>query len=182
MLRRLDGIPGVAESRVDWTGRFLLLALEPGADAAAAASAALALLGPGASRLDSAAASEQVEAFRRGERWMRAGETVEMSREEARVLARRTAERVTREEGLAPEEAAAVLAALDEALTEGLRRLHEPGAVPRGDAAGVAGLLQPVEARLRESLPEGRAARVAAALRRAFLVATGRTGGSRGTR
>ncbi len=177
MLRRLDGIPGVAESRVDWSGKFVLLGLAPGADREAVAATALALLGSRAGRLDPAAAAEQVAAFRRGERWMRAGETIEMSREEARVLSRRFAERAASEEGLATEETTRVMAALDEAISAATRRVHESGEAPRADPSRIQELLAPVEARLREFLPEDRAARVAAALRRGFREAMGRAGG-----
>jgi hypothetical protein len=161
---------------VDWTGRFLLLALSPGADPVAVTEAALGLLAPRAGRLTPEAAAEQVAGFRRGERWMRTGETMLMSREEARVLSRRFAETAAREEGLSEDETARVMAALDEAISEAARRIHESGEPPRVDPARLPELLAPVAARCREFLTEERATRVAKALLRAFRQAIGQRG------
>jgi hypothetical protein len=89
VLARLDSIPGVAESRVDWTGRRFLLTLDHGAQSAQVATAAAETLGQGAFALDPEETRAALDAYRRGEAWMRAGETLRLSRYEAAALAKR---------------------------------------------------------------------------------------------
>ena len=97
MLARLDEIPGVSESRVDWTGRRFLLHLEPGAKEERVAEAAEDALGEGAHTLDEEGTRAALEALRKGEAWMRAGETLRLSRHEAGVLAKRYGEEAAQE-------------------------------------------------------------------------------------
>jgi hypothetical protein len=92
VLARLDEIPGVSESRVDWTGRRFLLQLEPSAREERVAEAAEDTLGEGAYTLDESGTRAALEAMRKGEAWMRAGETLRLSRHEAGVLAQRHGE------------------------------------------------------------------------------------------
>jgi hypothetical protein len=85
----LDEIPGVADSRVDWTGKRFLLTLEEGAGKDQVGEEAAGALGEGARLLDEDEVREVLASYRKGETWMRAGETLQLSRFEAGVLARR---------------------------------------------------------------------------------------------
>ena len=89
MLARLDSIPGVAESRVDWTGRRFLLTLDTGAAPTEVARSARETLGEGAFVLDADDTRAALATYRTGEAWMRAGETLRLSRYEAGALAKR---------------------------------------------------------------------------------------------
>jgi hypothetical protein len=100
VLARLDEIDGVAESRVDWTGRRFLLHLERGADEERVAGAGAETLGQGTRRLDGGETSEALDAFEKGEAWMRAGETLRLSRHEAEVLGLRYGTEAGEELGL----------------------------------------------------------------------------------
>ena len=97
MLARLDRIHGVTESRVDWTGRRFLLRVEPDASASLVAKEAEVALGDGASILDIDETSAALGDLRRGEAWMRAGETLRLSQHEAQVLGKRCAEEAASE-------------------------------------------------------------------------------------
>jgi hypothetical protein len=85
----LDEIPGVAASRVDWTGKRFLIELAPRADAPRVARDSARALGQGATVLDAEGTRAAVDAFRAGEAWMRAGETLRLSHHEAQALASR---------------------------------------------------------------------------------------------
>src|SRR5262245_63711657 len=87
-MARLDSIPGVAASRVDWTGKHFLLTLPDSANQGDVQSQAAEML-KGAHVLDGEAAKEVIDSYRGGEKWLRAGETVQLSRFEAGVLAKR---------------------------------------------------------------------------------------------
>lgn len=114
MLASLDEVDGVLESRVDWTGRRFLLKLGPEVPADTVASRADEALGGGSRRLDPEAERQATDSFLRGtETWMRAGETLKLSRTEARILA----ERYGRE--------AAASAGLDEQQTQNLTGIME---------------------------------------------------------
>lgn len=96
MLARLDKIDGVSESRVDWTGQKVLIRLKSGADSDRVSAQAAKHLGSGAVRLSAARETEQIDGFRRGEPWLRAGETLELSRHESKVLGKSLAARAGR--------------------------------------------------------------------------------------
>jgi hypothetical protein len=86
VLAKLDKIEGVAHSRVDWTGRTILIHLENSADADTVAAQAGVHLGLGSTRLPRSREADCVESFRRGDPWLRAGQTLELSRRESKVL------------------------------------------------------------------------------------------------
>ena len=168
MLARLDGIEGVEASRVDWTGRHLLLVLKPGADSRRAVAEAKGLLGGRARRLGAAEEAAEVAAFERGEPWMRVGESARLSGREAEVLSARLAAQVAEGAGLDESEAARVATVLREELTAAFERAHEAGGeVRRLDAELPEGLAR-VERRLGPLLPAGRAEKVRKALRDAL--------------
>ena len=100
MLARLDEIPGVAESRVDWTGKRFLLTLEGGAGKRRVAEEAIDTLGEGARTLEEDEVRVVLDSYRKGEAWMRAGETLQLSRFEAGVLAKRYGSEAAAELGL----------------------------------------------------------------------------------
>ncbi len=127
MLARLDEVEGVKASRVDWSGRYVLLELEPEADVSRAIRGAQAVLGERVRRLPARDESSQVAAFRKGEPWMRAGESSRMSRREAEVLSGRFTERVAREAGLDEAETARLGAILREEISGAFERAHDAG-------------------------------------------------------
>ena len=100
MLAQLDDLEGVAESRVDWTGVRFLLSLDTDAPPLRVAEAAAEILGEGARILDESETRAAVDAYRKGETWMRAGETLRLSEFEAGVLARRYGGEAAQELGL----------------------------------------------------------------------------------
>jgi len=130
VLARLDEIEGVHESRVDWSGTRFLLILSPGADEERVAGAARQALGPGTAVLDRKREHEAVEAFHRGESWMRAGETLHLSHEEARVLGERFAHQAADELGLTREQTARLSTILGAACAKRFEGLHESGRPP----------------------------------------------------
>ena len=127
MLARLDEVEGVTASRVDWSGRYVLLELEPEADASRAVRKATAVLGQPVRRLPARDEASQVEAFRKGEPWMRAGESSRMSRRESEVLSGRITEQVARDAGLDEAETGRLGALLREELAGAFERAHEAG-------------------------------------------------------
>ena len=86
MLAQLEKMDGVLEVRVDWTGRTLLFHVKDSADPDAVAAHANKHLGGKASRLDERRAAECVAGYQRGEPWLRAGETLQLSKHESKVL------------------------------------------------------------------------------------------------
>lgn len=94
MLAQLDRLEGVAESRVDWSGREILIRLRTGASPDGVAASAVAHLGSRAQRADPAAA---IKSFRDGDPWMRAGETLKLSKHESIVLGRHYAAQASRD-------------------------------------------------------------------------------------
>ncbi len=96
----MDEIAGVAQSRVDWTGMRFLLALEKGASEEHVGGQATITLGEGVRLLDGDQVREVLNSYRKGETWMRAGETLQLSRFEAGVLAQRYGGEAAAEIGL----------------------------------------------------------------------------------
>jgi len=165
VLARLDEVPGVRESRVDWTGRYVLLALEDGADEARVAGEASSLLGDGAARLDRGREAEQVDAYRRGEPWMRAGETLRLSRAEARIIAEREGARAAREAGLDADASRRMVAVLEDELAAAFERVERrDGPVERGLGTELPLARERALARCREFLTPEQVARLEAAL------------------
>jgi protein tyrosine phosphatase (PTP) superfamily phosphohydrolase (DUF442 family) len=124
VLARLDGIPGVAESRVDRSGRRFLLTLDPGADEAGIAREARSELGSDAEVLDPDAEAALLASRRRGELWVTADETIRLSREEASILAARFGEESAREIGLDAEKTRQLVAVLEREVAAAFERFH----------------------------------------------------------
>ena len=134
MLARLDRIHGVTESRVDWTGRRFLLRVDPDASALLVAKEAEAALGDGASILDADETSAALGELRRGEAWMRAGETLRLSRHEAQVLGKRCAEEASSEMGLDEAATRRLVDVFTNELNAAFERTH---AAKRGDRSQI---------------------------------------------
>jgi len=124
VLARLDEIPGVAESRVDRSGRRFLLTLDPGADEAGVARSAQDALGSDAEVLDHETESELLASRRRGELWVTSAETIQLSREEAGILAARFGEEAAEEIGLAPEKTRKLVDVLEKEVAAAFERFH----------------------------------------------------------
>lgn len=125
MLARLDELPGVEASRVDWTGRLFLLELEPGADVEAVVRHADAKLGGGARRLDAGRERTIAAGHVAGtSTWMRAGETLKLSRTEAGILARKHGEAAAREAGLPPEQTGRLIGVIERETFAAFERIH----------------------------------------------------------
>lgn len=124
MLARLDEIEGVAESRVDWTGRRFLLALDRGADKVHVRERAVDTLGEGARPLDDDDVRDVLDSYRKGETWMRAGETLQLSRFEAGVLAKRYGNEAAAEIGLDEEGTRKLVALFEQELNRAFDRTH----------------------------------------------------------
>lgn len=123
MLARLDRIHGVAESRVDRSGRHFLLTLDAGTDEAAVSRAAQDALGE-ASVLRSDAESDLLASLRRGDLWVTADETIQLSREEARVLGARFSMEAALELGLSPEKTRRLLEVVEKEIAAAFERVH----------------------------------------------------------
>ncbi len=124
MLARLDEIEGVAESRVDWTGKRFLLGLESGAGKDRVEARAVETLGEGARALDDGQVREVVDSFRKGEAWMRAGETLQLSRFEAGVLAKRYGKEAAAEIALDEAGAGKLVALFEQEFIRAFERTH----------------------------------------------------------
>ena len=148
MLARLDEIPGVAESRVDWTGRRFLLRLEPGAKESAVAEEADHALGEGATTLDEEETRAALEKYRSGEAWMRAGETVRLSRYEAGVLAQRYGDEAAQEIGLGVEATRKLVELFERELNLAFERTH---AQKSGDSVQISAEVEEAGERILES-------------------------------
>jgi hypothetical protein len=131
VLAQLDEIPGVRASRVDWTGRRFLLELEPDTSSSKIAEAAASALGDGAVVLDADATRAAVADFSSGEAWMRAGETLQLSRHEAHVLARRHGEEAARAIGLSEGATKKLVALFEAELDRAFERTHAAGSGAR---------------------------------------------------
>lgn len=123
MLARVDAVEGVGESRVDWSGRYFLVRLAPAADADAVAARVTEALGK-ARRIEAAAETEQIAAYRRGEPWMRSGETLRLSRQEARVLAARFGEKAAEQAHLNEDQARRLAGLAEEELIAAFTRIQ----------------------------------------------------------
>jgi hypothetical protein len=124
VLARLDEIPGVAESRVDWTGRRFLLTLDSSANASRVAEDAASTLGEGATVLGDGDTAAAVADLRRGEAWMRAGETLRLSHHEARVLAERYGDEAADAIGLNEGSKQKLVALFESELDRAFERTH----------------------------------------------------------
>ena len=141
MLARLDEVPGVAFSRVDWTGRRFLLELESSARADAIVPEARTVLGGDVRRLDPEEELAAIAGYRRGEPWMRSGETVELSRTEARLLAQRHGGDAAQAIGLDDQQTARLIAVIEGEIAAEFERIHAAGrGLPADQATLFAGI------------------------------------------
>lgn len=127
VLALLDDVPGVDESRVDWTGRFVLLKLQSGASTEAIVANADEILGGDVRRLDAHEEAEAIASYRRGDQWMRSGETRRLSREEARVIANRDGREAGREAGLTDDQTERFVAIMETEIAAAFGRIHDEG-------------------------------------------------------
>jgi hypothetical protein len=124
VLARLDEIPGVRASRVDWTGRRFLIELDPGASGSTIAAEAERTLGDGAELLGDGDTRSAVADFERGEAWMRSGETLQLSHREARVLAERYGDEAARSIGMNESSTRKLVALFESELDRAFERTH----------------------------------------------------------
>jgi hypothetical protein len=127
VLSRLDGIPGVRESRVDASGRFFLLALQEDGDEVSVLARAQGVLRGAVRRLDAPAAARQVAARVRGDPWFAANEVHALSYVEARILAVRTAASIAATARLAPAAQEALGELTRSILFRTVERIHAEG-------------------------------------------------------
>ena len=124
MLARIDEIPGVAESRVDRSGRRFLLTLDSGADEAEIVRRTRELIGSDAEVLDDATESEAVASRRRGDLWVNSAETIRLSLEEARILAVGMGEDAATALELSKEDTRRLVEAIEKEIGAAFARLH----------------------------------------------------------
>jgi hypothetical protein len=125
-LALLDEIPGVQESRVDHSGKFILLEIQPGADAEQILIAMHESLDD-ARRVEPTVESQLVASFRRGDTWLRAGDTMQLSREEAHILAHRAGVEAAQEMGLDAQHTEKLLGVVESELTAAFERIQAAG-------------------------------------------------------
>ena len=167
MLAQLQSVDGVAQARVDWTGRSFLLILRKPSKAEAAVEAATKILGPSTRRLESKDEREQIQSFVTGAPWLRPGETARMSAHEADVLATRYVTDAARSAGLDDPRTARLIALAREELTSLFERLEQTGLPSRDVMSKEWGaLVDRVADRSRDFLTESEAERVFEAIRK----------------
>ncbi len=127
VLARLDAVPGVTRSRVEASGRFLLLELSPEADLAQVEEAARRALGREAHRLSEAEALEQLAARGRGDPWLAAPGATTLSYVEGRILSTRVSAEAAREALLDAGERDLLAEALRLEIFAALERVHAEG-------------------------------------------------------
>jgi hypothetical protein len=158
VLARLDEIEGVAESRVDWTGKRFLLALESGAGKDHVEEQAVGTLGEGARPLDEDEVREVLDSYRKGETWMRAGETLQLSRFEAGVLAKRYGSEAAAEIGLDEGGTGKLIALFEQEFIRAFERTHAGQGIEAVPAEFEAASKRILEASASPMTPEQRAA------------------------
>jgi hypothetical protein len=126
VLASLDEIPGVREARVDHEGVHFLLELEPEAVAGDVVASARDLL-PDARRSPAKVEAELVDGYRHGAIWLRSGDTRELSREEAHILAKRHGEQAAQALGLDDSKRTKLIQILDEETVAAFERVHAAG-------------------------------------------------------
>jgi hypothetical protein len=126
VLASLDEIPGVREARVDHDGVYFLFALEPDASTWAVVESAREFL-PDAHRPAPKKEEELVESYLSGATWLRSGDTKELSREEAHILAQRHGQQAATFLGLDETKTKQMLRILDEETVAAFDRVHAAG-------------------------------------------------------
>jgi len=169
VLARLDEVSGVRESRVDWTGRLLLLAVERDANADEVADRATDALGGAAHRADPEVEARAIETFRAGEPWLRSGEALRLSEEEARVVGARLGARASAAAGLDAEATRRFSEIVQDELRLAFQALHDAAPdTPRDSAQETAFRLGRVRERCGAFLDDALADRACEELLRAF--------------
>jgi hypothetical protein len=158
VLARLDAIPGVLEARVDWSGRWFLVQSTKDVSAAACD-----VLGKGAAPAGAAITAEKTASFRRGDVWLKRGETMKLSEQEAAVLAPQIADAAARDASLDADARAALEPVIREEMLK-LFRAAESGI--DNLRKGWIDMADAVAARSREFLDVVQAAAVAESIKR----------------
>ena len=127
MLAQLEGIQGVREARVDWTGQKFLLTVDGSIEPERILAATSKLLGPTVERLSPAEEQEQIATYKAGAPWLRSGETARMSAHEARVLAERYATDAARQAGLDDERSNRLTALVQDELEKLFAKFERTG-------------------------------------------------------
>lgn len=166
MLARLEAVEGVAEARVEATGRVFALVLEEGASEEVALAGAASALRRPPRRLAPADAAAELARRGAGDRWYGRAEAPELCFLEARMLAARGAVEVGAAVGLEAAERARVEGALREVLFVVMERVLAQGG---RDSSGWIqeewpALAAAVAARCAPGVAPERRGRVAAAL------------------
>lgn len=170
MLARLDAVAGVRECRVDASGRFFLLELEPGANREAVLAGARAVLGRSGRPVEADEAAAQLSARDRGDPWYAARDTLALCYLEARVLSVRIGAAAASAADLAATEAERVTEAARAVLFEVMERVHGEGGRPSSGwfYDQWPAIAARIGERSRGLLPETAAARVADAVARLY--------------
>lgn len=127
MLAQLEGIQGVREARVDWTGRSFLLTLDDPGEPERIVTATRKFLGPTVERMSPAEEQEQIATYKAGAPWLRSGETARMSAREAHVLAERYATDAARNAGLDDERSKRLTALVQDELEKLFGKFEKTG-------------------------------------------------------
>ncbi len=127
MLARLEAVGGIAEARVEATGRLFALVLSPGADEGAALAGAAAALRTTPRRLSPEEATAQLSRRAAGDPWVSRREAAALCFLEARVVASRGAGDVAAAARLDAAERDAVGEALREELFTAMERVLGEG-------------------------------------------------------
>ena len=167
VLARLQALPGLAQARVDSSGRFFWIEVAGGVEVAEAARAVGTVLGAKARALPDAEAAAQLAARPRGDPWLTTAEVMTLSYVEARLLSVRLAGEARRQSGAGPAEGEALAEAIRLELFGAMERVHAEGgrsssgwiydewpALAEAAAGRCAAVLPPeVRARVAELLP-----------------------------
>lgn len=127
MLARLEAVDGVAEARVEATGRFFALALAEGADDATALAGAARALRCAPRRLPPEEAALQLRARAAGDPWLARAEVASLCFLESRMLASQGAAAVARAAGLEASERGALEDAFRDVLFGAMERVLGEG-------------------------------------------------------
>jgi hypothetical protein len=127
VLARLEEVEGIADVRVEATGRYFALGLGPGADEVGTLSAVAVALRGTPRRLPPDEAAAQLARAARGDPWFTRGEVAELCFVEARMVAARGEGAVASAARLRASEREAVGDALREELFEIMERVLAEG-------------------------------------------------------
>jgi len=130
VLARIDEVPGVARARAEASGRHLALELAPGADPAAVARAALAVLAGRGRPLGEDEARAQLDARPRGDPWLAAADVMALSFVEGRILAVRVSGAAGREARLDADGRDRLAEAVRREVFDAVERVHAEGGRP----------------------------------------------------